>query len=70
MTRGEGKARLEALGARVSGSVSKKTDLVIAGAFSMTSRFNSMMPPSIAMIGSTGTDAGRDVSTSMTTATP
>ncbi len=31
MTRGEAKKKLEALGARVSGSVSKKTDLVIAG---------------------------------------
>ncbi len=31
MTRGDAKRRLEALGARVSGSVSKKTDLVIAG---------------------------------------
>ena len=31
MTRGEAKQRLEALGARVSGSVSSKTDLVIAG---------------------------------------
>lgn len=31
MARGEAKKRLEALGARVSGSVSKKTDLVIAG---------------------------------------
>lgn len=31
MTRGEAQRRLEALGARVSGSVSKKTDLVIAG---------------------------------------
>jgi DNA ligase (NAD+) len=31
MTRGDAKRRLEALGARVSGSVSKKTDLVVAG---------------------------------------
>ena len=31
MPRSEAKARLEALGARVSGSVSKKTHLVIAG---------------------------------------
>ncbi|HEM6309552.1 TPA: NAD-dependent DNA ligase LigA [Streptococcus suis] len=32
MKRGEAKAKLEALGANVAGSVSKKTDLVIAGA--------------------------------------
>ena len=32
MTRTEAKEKLEALGANVSGSVSKKTDLVIAGA--------------------------------------